>query len=45
MLWDNGVWQVSGTDYNEHYGYFDRNNLKWYFPEILDAIVEKSSGQ
>ncbi|MCR5188745.1 MAG: glycoside hydrolase family 5 protein [Treponema sp.] len=37
-LWDNGTWEVSGTDYNEHFGYFDRRAGKWFFPEILKAI-------
>ena len=45
FLWDNGVWKVSGNDYNEHYGFYDRNNQKWFFPEILDAIVEEADAQ
>ena len=42
FLWDNGNYKVTGTDYNEHFGFYDRNNQKWYFPEILDAIVEEA---
>ena len=38
ILWDNGVWDVKGTDFSEHYGYYNRNTQTWYFPEILDAI-------
>ncbi len=42
FLWDNGVWEVKGNDYSEHYGYYNRYNQTWYFPEILDAIIENS---
>ena len=38
ILWDNGVWEVKGNDYSEHYGYYNRYNQTWYFPEILEAI-------
>ena len=38
FLWDNGVWEVKGTEYSEHYGYYNRHTQTWYFPEILDAI-------
>ena len=42
VLWDNQVWQVSGKDYNEHFGYYNREAQSWYFPEILEAIVEEA---
>lgn len=42
FLWDNGVWEVKGKDYNEHYGYYNRNEQTWFFLEILDAIVAAS---
>lgn len=42
ILWDNGVWEVKGNDYNEHYGYYNRNEQKWYFPEITKAIIEET---
>lgn len=38
ILWDNGVWEVKGDDYSEHYGYYNRYDQSWYFPDILDAI-------
>lgn len=38
FLWDNGVWQVKDDDYSEHYGFYDRQNQNWYFPEIIKAI-------
>jgi len=41
-LWDNGSWLVNGTDYNEHYGYYNRKEQKWFFPEILKAIQEET---
>ena len=47
ILWDNGVWQVrqdknGNPDYNEGYGYYNRTEQKWYFPEILKTIVNAS---
>lgn len=42
-LWDNGVWEVRGKDYNEHFGYFNRNGKSWYFPEILDAMNKSAN--
>ncbi len=39
-LWDNGSWQVQGNNYKEHYGFYNRTNQTWYFPEILDAMVQ-----
>lgn len=41
-VWDNGVWKIKEgtTDYSEKFGYFDRRELKWFFPEILDAILQ-----
>jgi len=45
ILWDNGVWQLrqksDGTaDYSEGYGYYNRNEQSWYFPEILDTMLK-----
>ncbi len=40
ILWDNGYWEVKGTDYNEHFGFYDRKNQKWFFPEIQEAIIK-----
>lgn len=39
-VWDNGIAAVHGNDYSEHYGYFNRKELNWYFPEILKAIKD-----
>ena len=41
FLWDNGVWEVEGTEYGEHYGYYNRKSQTWYFPEIIKAINEE----
>lgn len=41
-LWDNGVWYVNGSDYAEHFGYFNRKKCEWYFPEILEVIKQES---
>ena len=45
ILWDNGVWWINkdengNADYNEGYGYYNRTEQKWYFPEILEVIVK-----
>jgi len=42
-LWDNGTWKVNGTDYNEHYGFYDRRQCKWFFPEITEAMVKTAN--
>ncbi len=43
ILWDNGDPRPSTTE-SERYGFYDRENASWYFPEILDAIVENCKG-
>ena len=45
FLWDNGVWKVENDDYNEHYGFYNREQQTWYFPDILEAINTSSSPQ
>lgn len=37
ILWDNNA--PVNSNPQEAFGFFDRKNLSWYFPEILDAIV------
>ncbi|MBR5647257.1 MAG: glycoside hydrolase family 5 protein [Treponema sp.] len=39
-LWDNGIYRVTNNDFSERYGFYSRKTQKWYFPEILDAIIE-----
>lgn len=43
VLWDNGNWEVKegSKDYNEKFGFYNRNTQTWYFPEILDAIIKE----
>lgn len=36
-LWDN--MQKTTSNGEEAFGYFDRNNLTWFFPGIKDAII------
>ena len=38
-LWDNNQYNVTGNDYNEKYGFFNRSNNTWYEPELLNAIM------
>ncbi len=47
ILWDNGVWQLrldedGLPDYSEGYGYYNRLEQSWYFPEITEAIIKAS---
>ena len=47
ILWDNGVYQTrldenGNPDYSEGYGYYNRTQQSWYFPEITAAIVNAS---
>ncbi|WP_294428918.1 glycoside hydrolase family 5 protein [uncultured Treponema sp.] len=43
-LWDNGDPKADNT-FEEKFGFFNRKNLNWYFPEIIDTIVEKSEAK
>ncbi len=40
-LWDNMCTYASTGDSKsgENHGYFNRNTLKWYFPEIINAMI------
>lgn len=38
VLWDNGDWNPRNT-YEEKFGFYNRTEQKWYFPEIIDAIM------
>ena len=42
IIKEDNVWKIKEgtTDYSEKFGYFDRRELKWFFPEILDAILQ-----
>jgi endoglucanase len=41
ILWDNGNYQVpSNGSFSELYGFYNREEQTWYFPEILEAIVD-----
>lgn len=40
ILWDNGNYEVPASgSYSELYGFYNREEQTWYFPEILNAIV------
>lgn len=43
FVWDNGQWQMKNGDASEKYGYYNRNNQTWYFPEIIEAINEEAN--
>ncbi len=40
-LWDNGDWNARNT-FEEKFGFFDRENLTFYFPEIIKAIMDSA---
>ena len=44
VLWDNGNWEVKGTDYEEHYGYYNRRSQTWYFPTFIEAMMKAVYG-
>lgn len=37
IWWDNGINEYDGT--SETFGLLDRKNLKWYYPEIVNALI------
>lgn len=42
-VWDNGVWEIKGSAANrfeEHYGYYNRKKQTWYFPTLVEKIME-----
>ncbi len=39
VLWDNGQADAS-TSYEEKFGYYNRTENKWFFPEINNAIMK-----
>ncbi len=41
-LWDNQLTEIKNNSYSELYGYYNRSKQEWFFPEILDAIMESS---
>lgn len=42
-LWDNGAWEVKNNDYNEKFGYYNRRELNWFFPEITDTMIKAAN--
>ena len=44
VLWDNGVWEVIGSKYNEHYGFYNRDSQTWYFPSLIEAMMKAVYG-
>jgi endoglucanase len=39
VLWDNGDYNTNGT-FLEKFGYYNRLEQTWYFPEIIQAILD-----
>jgi endoglucanase len=40
VLWDNGAFNGNG----ENFGFFDRRNLTWKYPKMLEAAMEAAEG-
>lgn len=36
IWWDNGIYKQNG----EQFGIFDRNNLTWFTPEVVNTMIE-----
>ncbi|MBR0496562.1 MAG: glycoside hydrolase family 5 protein [Treponema sp.] len=39
ILWDNMVVWPNGDDAGERHGWFNRKDLTWYYPELVDLMV------
>ncbi|MBP8084463.1 MAG: glycoside hydrolase family 5 protein [Spirochaetes bacterium] len=39
IVWDNGNYQIKGSSYAELYGYYNRTDQSWYFPDLLNTII------
>jgi endoglucanase len=44
-LWDNGVWKINPSEpaskkFSEHYGYYNRNEQTWFFPELHETAIK-----
>lgn len=40
ILWDNMVVWPNGDDAGERHGWFNRKDLTWYYPELVDLMVK-----
>jgi len=40
VLWDN--MKKTNSDLSEAHGWFDRTNLSWYFPALVEAMINNS---
>ncbi|WP_407400248.1 hypothetical protein [Treponema sp.] len=46
ILWNNKTTiSTGGTDVAERHGYFDRNTLTWFFPTLVEKLVELSGSE
>jgi len=39
VLWDNQAVAKDGNGWSEKFGYYNRNEQSWFFPEIVEAIM------
>lgn len=45
VLWDNMVLYKNSRDPAESHGYFNRKQCTWYFPEIMEVMMETVYGE
>ena len=43
ILWDNQAVEKDSNGYTEKFGYYNRKTQEWFFPEILDAIIDATT--
>lgn len=44
ILWDNMQTASTSNEVAERHGYFNRNNLSWIFPTLVNAMIFKAGG-
>lgn len=42
LLWDNMKTYEEGGDKGEFHGWFNRNNLSWYFPSVVNEMLRQA---
>lgn len=44
ILWDNMQTVETSKDIGERHGYFDRKNLTWFFPTLVEKMIQVAGG-
>ncbi|MCQ2596205.1 MAG: glycoside hydrolase family 5 protein [Treponema sp.] len=43
ILWDNQAYEKDGNGYTEKFGYYIRNEQKWFEPELTEVIIKAAN--